>query len=266
VSEQGYPADRIDTSRPHPARMYDYWLGGHDNYEIDRDAAERILATSPGARDAVRANRAFLRRAVRVLVRDYGVRQILDLGTGIPTSPNTHEIAQAIAPETPVVYVDNDPIVGVHASARLTGVGRTAFVLADIRQPEEVLHHPEIKAAVDFGRPVAVLLVAVLQFLTDKEDPWRIVATLRDALPSGSYLVLSHVTHETLVDDPTEVLRIYQSATASLHMRSKTDIGRYFEGFELLEPGLVTVAEWRPDAEVTDHRRFGVYCGVARKP
>ena len=266
MNDEGFPAEKIDTSRPHPARMYDYYLGGRDNYEIDRDAAERAMAHAPRLRDSARANRAFLLRAVRVLVRDHRVRQILDLGTGIPTSPNTHEIAQAIAPETPVVYVDNDPIVSVHAGARLTGVGRTSFVLADVRQPEEVLSHPEIKAAIDFDRPVAVLLVAVLQFLTDEDDPWRVVATLRDALPSGSYLVLSHVTHETLVDDPTEVLRVYQSATAALHMRSKAEISRYFEGFELLEPGLVTVAEWRPDAEVTDHRRFGVYCGVARKP
>ena len=266
MNDEGIPAEQIDTSRPHPARMYDYYLGGRDNYEIDRDAAEQAMANAPRLRDSARANRAFLLRAVRVLVRDHGVRQILDLGTGIPTSPNTHEVAQAIAPGTPVAYVDNDPIVGVHTSARLAGAGRTTFVLADIRQPEEVLAHPEIRAAIDFDRPVAVLLVAVLQFLTDQEDPWRVVATLRDALPSGSFLVLSHVTYETLVDDPSEVVRIYRSATASLHMRSKADISRYFEGFELLDPGLVTVAEWRPDTDVTDHRRFGVYCGVARKP
>jgi hypothetical protein len=266
LSEQGYPADRIDTSRPHPARMYDYWLGGHDNYEIDRDAAERILATSPGVLGAVQANRAFLRRAVRALVRDYGVRQILDLGTGIPTSPNTHEIAQAIAPETRVAYIDNDPIVGVHAQARLTGVGATGFLLADAREPEAILWHPDIRALIDFDQPVALLLVAVLHFVTDKENPWQIVATLRDALPPGSFMALSHGTADDITADLSETARVYNGATASLTLRPRSEVAAFFEGFELIEPGLVTVADWRPDAVEPDPRRFGIYAGVARKP
>jgi S-adenosyl methyltransferase len=266
VTEEDSPAERIDTSRPHPARMYDYYLGGRDNYEIDREAAERVIASSPRTRESARANRAFMLRAVRAVVGEHGIRQIIDVGTGIPTSPNTHEVAQAVAPETRVVYVDNDPIVSVHAAARLTGTGRTSFLLADVRRPEEILAHPELKAAVDFDRPVALILVALLHFINDREGPGRIVATLRDALPSGSFLVLSHCTRETMIDDPADVFRVYESATASLTLRSKAEISAYFDGFSMLEPGLVTPAEWRPDADVHDHRRFGFYCGVARKP
>jgi hypothetical protein len=265
-TEEDYPTERVDTTRPHPARMYDYYLGGRDNYEVDRDAAERVIASSPRTRESARANRAFLLRAVRAVVAEHGVRQIIDIGTGIPTSPNIHEVAHAIAPETRVVYVDNDPIVGVHAAARMTGSGRTSFVSADVRRPEEILAHPEIEAAIDFGRPVALVLVAVLHFVTDEEGPQRIVDVLRDALPPGSFLVLSHCTRDTMVDDPADVFRVYQSATATLNLRSKAEVRAYFDGLHMLEPGLVTVAEWRPDAEVHDHRRFGFYCGVGRKP
>ncbi len=264
--DEGYPVDRIDTSRPHPARMYDYYLGGRDNYDIDQEAAERVIASIPRMRDSARANRAFLVRAVRTVVGDHGIRQIVDIGTGIPTSPNIHEVAQSTAAGTSVVYVDNDPIVAVHATARLMGAGRTSFVLGDLRRPEDILADPGIRAAIDFGRPVAVVLVAVLHFITDQENPGHIVATLRDALPSGSFLILSHGTYETLVDDPTEIYRVYRSATATLNLRSLAEIRSYFGDFELLEPGVVTVAEWRPEPGSTDRRRFGFYCGVARKP
>ncbi|HEV3173727.1 MAG TPA: SAM-dependent methyltransferase [Actinocrinis sp.] len=264
--DEGYPADRIDTSRPHPARMYDYYLGGRDNYDVDQDAAERVIASIPRMRDSARANRAFLVRAVRTVVGDHGIRQIIDIGTGIPTSPNIHEIAQSTAADTSVVYVDNDPIVAVHAAARLMGAGRTLFVLGDLRRPQEILTDPDIAAAIDLGRPVAVVLVAVLHFITDQENPGRIVDTLRDALPSGSFLILSHGTYETLIDDPTEIYRVYRSATATLNLRSLAEIRSYFGDFELLEPGVVTVAEWRPEPGSTDRRRFGFYCGVARKP
>lgn len=263
MSDRGVPADKIDTGRPHPARMYDYWLGGRDNYEIDRDAAERVLATMPRMRDAIHGNRAFLRRAVRAVVEG-GVRQIIDIGTGIPTPPNTHEVAQQIAP-TRVAYVDNDPIVGVHAQARLLGTTDTGFALADLREPEAILEHPVVKSLIDFEQPVALLLVAVLHFITDYEEPARIVRVLREALPSGSWLVLTHGTNDTTVHDTSEAVNVYKSATATLNLRPREQVLGFFEGFDLVEPGLVTIAEWRPesDAEIT---RFGIYGGVGRKP
>ncbi len=264
MSDRGLPASEIDTGRPHPARMYDYWLGGRDNYEVDRDAAERALATSPRIRDAIQGNRAFMRRAVRALVES-GVRQIIDIGTGIPTSPNTHEVAQAIAPETRVAYIDNDPIVGVHAQARLMDADGTGFALADLRDPAAVLENPVVKSLIDFDQPVAVLLIAVLHFVTDLEEPARIVGTLRDALPSGSWLALTHGTSDDAMYDATEAVAVYRNATATLNLRPRQQVLGFFDGFELVEPGLVTISEWRPDpgAQIT---KFGIFAGVGRKP
>ena len=264
--ERGIPADRIDTSRPHPARIYDYVLGGRDNYEVDREAAEELLASTPTIREAMQANRAFMERAVRALVQDYGIRQIIDIGTGIPTSPNTHEIAQAIEPRTRVVYADNDPIVGVHANARLRGTGETGFALADARDPRSVLDHPATKALIDFSQPVGVLLIAVLHFVADQEDPRGIIRTLRDGLPSGSFLALTHGTADFVDDRGKEAVRIYSSSTATLNLRPRREVEALFEGFELVEPGLVMVSEWRPDVEVEEPRRHGVYGAVGRKP
>lgn len=244
--------------------MYDYWLGGRDNYEIDRDAAERVLATMPRMRDAIRANRAFLHRAVRAVVED-GARQIIDIGTGIPTSPNTHEVARTVAPDARVVYVDNDPIVGVHATARLTGTPGTGFVLADLRDPEGILAHPTVTSLIDFDVPVALLLVAVLHFIEDREQPDRIVGLLRDALPSGSWIVVTHGTNDTAGNDTSDTVKVYKNATATLNLRPHDQVLGFFEGFELLDPGLVTIAEWRPEpgADVT---RYGLFGGVGRKP
>ena len=263
MKDRGDPVSRIDTGKPHPARMYDYWLGGRDNYEVDRDAAEQVLSTLPRMRDAVRENRAFMRRAVRAVVAE-GARQIIDIGTGIPTSPNTHEVARAIAPDTRVVYIDNDPIVRVHADARLTRTPGTGFALADLRDPEGILSHPTVKSLIDFGEPVALLLVAVLHFLTDLDRPDLIVARLRDALPSGSWIVLSHGTNDTAGNDTSDAVKVYRNATATLNLRPRDQVLGFFAGFDLVEPGLVTIAEWRPepDAEVT---RFGLYGGVGRK-
>src|SRR6266566_3062642 len=186
--EPGFAASEIDTSRPHPARMYDAYLGGKDNYAADREAVRQVLRAAPELRDTARANRAFLRRAVRFLVGEAGIRQLIDIGTGIPTAGNVHEVAEEIAPGTHVVYIDNDPIVNVHANALLTGSGTTRIVLADLREPEKILRHPKVGELIDFAEPVGLLLVAVLHFLTDDENPMGIVATLRDALPTGSYL------------------------------------------------------------------------------
>jgi SAM-dependent methyltransferase len=270
VTERGLNADQIDTSQPHPARMYDYYLGGRDNYEVDRLAAERIITVLPEIRDAAHQNRAFLRRAVRAVVAEYGIRQIVDIGTGIPTSPNTHEVAQAVAPETSVVYIDNDPIVGVHANARLTGAGRTTFFLGDVRQPSSILARLRHDELVDFGRPVALLLVAVLHFVMDADDPYKIVAELRDALPPGSIMVLSHGTADRVpldyVQPVTELLDVYKTAAASLRLRRVDQVHGFFDGFELLEPGLTRVAEWRPDPDEPEENAIGIYGGMAYKP
>ncbi|MCR8573523.1 SAM-dependent methyltransferase [Streptomyces sp. Isolate_219] len=272
----GFSAEEIDTSRPHPARMYDYYLGGWDNYEVDRVAAERVIEVHPQVRLSARANRAFLRRAVRELVAG-GIRQIIDIGTGIPTSPNTHEVARETAPDTRVVYVDNDPIVATHAGARLTNTERTGFVLGDVRDPKALLDHPTVRELIDFDRPVALLLVAVLHFIRDDEDPAALIATLADALPAGSHLVLTHATGEPYeayeagrTDEQARdgVVNVYKSATATLNLRSKAEFEPLFGPFALLEPGVVRVPLWRPDGRVPGAEELNntiFYGGVGRK-
>ncbi|MFE2431544.1 SAM-dependent methyltransferase [Streptomyces sp. NPDC059373] len=265
--ENGLPADRIDTSKPHPARMYDYFLGGRDNYEVDRAAADRVIELIPEIRPSARANRGFLQRATR-FVADQGIRQIIDIGTGIPTSPNTHEIAQAVSPDVRVAYIDNDPIVAAHAGARLVGTGNTGFFLGDVREPETILRHPTISELIDFDQPVALLLVALLHFVTDKEEPARLVRTLAEALPQGSYLVLSHTTADFHEGGFPDVIKVYDSATATMNVRTHADILPFFDGFDLLEPGLVQVPLWRPDGPLPDPgelRRIGFYGGVGYK-
>ncbi|MFI1094244.1 SAM-dependent methyltransferase [Streptomyces sp. NPDC020917] len=267
MTDRGFPSEQIDTSRPHPARMYDYYLGGRDNYEVDREAAQRVIDFLPDIIPAARANRDFLERAVRYLV-DGGVRQIIDIGTGIPTSPNTHEIAHSISPDVRVAYVDNDPIVATHAGARLTGSGgNTGFFLADVRKPESILDHPTLGDLIDFGQPVVLMLVAVLHFIKDDEDPAGIVAALRDALPAGSHLVLSHATADFHAASLPEVFKVYNKATATLNTRPYDEVRALFDGFELLDPGLVQVPMWRPAStpDPEEVKRIGFYGAVARK-
>ncbi|MEW2342775.1 SAM-dependent methyltransferase [Streptomyces griseoaurantiacus] len=261
----GAPSYTIDTSKPHPARMYDYFLGGKDNYEVDQEAAEQFMKAAPEVRDGVRANRYFMHRAVRHVVAEGGVRQILDIGTGLPTEPNVHQIARAVAPETRVAYVDNDPIVSAHSRA-LMDQEDTSVVLADLRDPRGVLDHPEVRRVIDFDRPVAVLLVAIVHFLSEAQDPDGIVATLRDALPTGSYLVLSHATGDLHEDHREDAAAIYRRATASMNLRPHSRILDFFGDFTLVEPGLVTVPDWRPDKPAKDGAPpIGIYGGVARK-
>ncbi|WP_328922697.1 SAM-dependent methyltransferase [Streptomyces griseoaurantiacus] len=261
----GAPSYTIDTSKPHPARMYDYFLGGKDNYEVDQEAAEQFMKAAPEVRDGVRANRYFMHRAVRHVVAEGGVRQILDIGTGLPTEPNVHQIARAVAPETRVAYVDNDPIVSAHSRA-LMDQDDTSVVLADLRDPRGVLGHPEVRRVIDFDRPVAVLLVAIVHFLSEAQDPDGIVATLRDALPTGSYLVLSHATGDLHEDHREDAAAIYRRATASMNLRPHSRILDFFGDFTLVEPGLVTVPDWRPDKPAKDGAPpIGIYGGVARK-
>lgn len=256
----------IDTSKPHPARMYDYFLGGKDHYEVDQEAAERFIRAAPEVRSAVRANRRFMHRAVRYVVAEGGVRQILDIGTGLPTEPNVHRTARAVAPGTRVAYVDNDPIVSAHARTLLDDDDRTSVVLADLRDPRAVLDHPDVRRVVDFDRPVALLLVAVLHFVTDEEDPGAIVATLLDALPAGSHLVLSHATVDLHDDAREDAVNVYRNATATMNPRTHARVLDFFGDLALVEPGLVPVPQWRPEEPLRqDAPPIGIYGGVARK-
>jgi hypothetical protein len=233
----------IDTSVAHPARRYDYWLGGKDNFAADRESGDAVLKIFPGARLWARTNRDFLRRAVTFLSREAGIRQFLDIGTGIPTANNTHEVAQAVAPETRVVYVDNDPIVLVHARALLTSTpeGETAYVDADFRDPERILAHPETRRILDFSQPIALMLLAVLHFFPDSDGPYEIVGRLVDELAPGSYLTMSHGTGDFMSDDQ-------QGSMNGLgHVRSRNEVARFFEKTELVEPGVVSIESWRPE-------------------
>ncbi len=259
----------LNTNVPHPARVYDYLLGGKDNFPADRASAERGLAAAPEMRDTVRANRAFLVRAVRFLA-EAGIRQFLDIGTGIPTSPNVHEVAQAVASDSRVIYVDNDPIVLQHARALMAGPGRgaTAVVQADLRNPKAILSDPDLAKLIDFDQPVAVLLVAVLHLMADDDDPAGIVAHLLAPACSGSYLALSHLGR-----DFNEERQMAVSASAgrdkiTLIPRWHDEILGWFDGLDLVEPGLVQVATWRPDGDVSaeERERVWTYAGVARKP
>ncbi|MEU8922963.1 SAM-dependent methyltransferase [Kitasatospora sp. NPDC048545] len=253
---------------PHPARMYDYYLGGKDNFPADRAAAEKALAANPEFRSTARANRGFLTRAVRC-VADLGTDQFLDIGTGIPTAGNTHEIAQAADPDARVVYVDNDPIVLSHARALMAGAGhgRTTVIQADLRQPEPLLDTVRAADLLDFSRPVGLVLAAVLHFLRDEDEPYRAVATLLDALPSGSHLVLSHGTADFIPAAVRDrVTGVYDKATAPLVGRSRAEVHAFFDGLDLLDPGVVTVPLWRPDTPPTaGAERVSMYGAVARK-
>ncbi|GHH66375.1 hypothetical protein GCM10018781_20220 [Kitasatospora indigofera] len=258
----------VDTSKPHSARIYDYWLGGKTNFAPDRAMGEAIGQAIPGIRTMAKENRAFQGRAVRHLVREQGIRQFLDLGTGIPTSPNTHDIAQAIAPETRVVYVDNDPIVLAHARALMVGdpSGRTSYIHADLGRSEELLADPALTSTLDLEQPVGLLLIAVLMLIADEDDPWGKVAALRDALPSGSCIALTHPTQDF---DPEAVRRVEESARQggmTLVPRTREQVARFFDGWELLEPGVSPVMSWLPDGELTADPETAYYwSGVARK-
>jgi trans-aconitate methyltransferase len=256
----------IDTSVAHPARVYDYWLGGKDNFAADREAGELALQAYPDLAQAVRSNRAFLARAVRYLTGEAGIRQFLDVGTGIPSSSNTHEVAQQEAPESRIVYVDNDPIVLTHARALLTSTsqGACAYIQADLRDTGAIL--AEAASTLDFGQPMALMLLAVLQFIPDAEDPCTLVARLVDALPPGSFLVISHPTDDFNPNRGESIQRYNERSADQATLRGEAETARFFAGLELVEPGLVPVAQWRPDGDLTASRPSSMWCGVARKP
>ncbi|MFI5068082.1 MAG: SAM-dependent methyltransferase, partial [Streptosporangiales bacterium] len=238
----------VDTKRANIARVYDYWLGGSHNFLADQDLARAICAVEPNARAGARANRAFIGRAVRHLSAA-GIRQFLDIGSGIPTEGNVHEVAQQAAPGSRVVYVDVDPVAIAHSKAILAGNENADVIDADLREPEKILADPATRRLIDFSEPVGLLLAMVLHFITDAEDPWAIVATLRDALAPGSYLVLGHATHESSPTVAQAAETVYNRSVATgIHMRSHAEILRFFDGFELLDPGLVYIPQWRPDS------------------
>jgi S-adenosyl methyltransferase len=260
-------APEFDTSVAHQARMYDYLLGGKDNYAADRAATEAALEVYPDWAFTARANRAFLGRAVRYLTADAGMRQFLDIGTGIPTAGNTHQVAQKIAPETRVVYVDYDPVVLAHARTLLTGsrAGATEYIDSDLRKVGAILK--QASRLLDFTSPVAVTLVAILHAIPDADDPHAIVARLMDAVPSGSYLALSHLGREFL---PPETLRQMEDLSRGniqqqFAYRSRDQVDGFFTGLDLVEPGLVPLEEWRPDPGTTDTGKSTLWCAVGRK-
>jgi hypothetical protein len=261
----------LNTNVPHPARVYDYFLGGKDHFTADQEAGEAALAVAPGLRDNALANRAFMVRAVRYLAEQAGIRQFIDVGTGLPTHPNVHEVAQAVDPTARVVYVDNDPIVLAHARALLTSSpeGATAYIDADLHDPTAILADPDLQRVIDFGQPVAILLVAILHHLADADDPAGIVARLLAPTSPGSYLVLSQMARDINPDGALAVSASAERDGVTLMPRWRAEILRFFDGLELVEPGLVQVVQWRPEVgEVTDRERkyVWVYGGVARKP
>ena len=252
LSGSGVGAAGIDTSVPNVARIYDYILGGKDNFAADRQAAQQLLATIPDIAGVVRDNRSFIGRVVRFLAGEAGIRQFLDLGAGLPTQDCVHEMAQAIAPDARVVYVDNDPVVCSHGQALLAPRDKVSFVLGDLRRPAGILRHPEVLARLDFSRPVGVLCACALHFVPDEEEPHQIIAEYRDHLAPGSYLAITHgITAATPEDDPDGIVQsvtnIYQNASAQMHVRPVKEIERFFDGLEIIEPGVVWMADWRPD-------------------
>ncbi|WP_440103504.1 SAM-dependent methyltransferase [Streptosporangium sp. H16] len=268
------PGARIDPTIPHPARIYDYLLGGKDHFAADREAAEQLAALSPGTREGVRAHRAFLGRAVRHLAEDAEITQFLDIGTGIPTQGNTHEIAQQINPAARVAYVDNDPIVLVHGRALLASSeeGMTTVIEADLRDPDRILSHPEVTKVIDFTRPVALIMAGVLHFITDEEKPYELVERYKSAVPSGSRLLLSHITLDFAPQVPKErFTKPYDKGSAPMVPRSHAQVTKFFQGWTMVPPGLVEVVTWRPNEDEYQESIPGgghawAYGGVAVKP
>ncbi|MFI9461332.1 SAM-dependent methyltransferase [Streptomyces xiamenensis] len=264
--ETGGPVD-LRTDQPHAARMYDYLLGGKDHYTVDGEAAEKALTAFPLLRTAARENRKFLGRAVQYLVRETGIRQFIDLGSGLPTAENVHQVAQRHDPTSHVVYVDNDPIVLVYGSAMLAQDQRTAVIQGDARDPRAVLDHPRTRELIDFSEPVGVLAVAVLHFVGDEEKPESIVRTLRDAVPSGSHFILSHATADIAPEAAMGVQRAYRAQGVPLTLRDKARFTEFFEGLEIIEPGVQVVSDWRPEVpeeERPDHADVSWYGGVGK--
>jgi SAM-dependent methyltransferase len=266
VRELDYEPPEIDTTRAHVARMYDYYLDGKDNYPADRAAVEAVEKAMPGVRQLARENRAFLRRAVRFMTAS-GIRQFIDIGAGLPTAGNTHEVAQREIPEARVAYVDNDPIVLAHGRALLAKNDNTIVVTADMRRPAEVTGSSAVRSLIDFSQPVGVLLIAMTHFLTAEErEP--VMTALRESLVPGSFLAVTHVTRD---GHPAEAVagveEAYRATPTPIYFRTRAEVSRFFDGYALIEPGLVTVDAWRPDpADPAPDATHWLYGGLARRP
>ncbi|GGX30363.1 SAM-dependent methyltransferase [Streptomyces chryseus] len=259
----------IDLTVPSVSRIYDFYLGGSHNFEVDREAARKAMEFMPGLPKIMQANRAFMRRAVRFAV-DEGITQFLDIGSGIPTFGNVHEVAQAADPEARVAYVDHDPVAVAHSRAVLAGNDRAGIAAADLRKPQDILGDPVVNELIDLERPVALLLVAVLHFVEDSDDPRAAVAALRDALAPGSLVILTHASYAGIPLPEQRIggtVGVYQTIKNPLVMRSHEEVARFFEGYEMVEPGLVPMAEWRPETPLAqeDPYAFSGFAGVGRK-
>ena len=265
-ADPGWVPPDIDTSVAHPARVYDYWLGGKDNFAADRALGDAIMAAVPTIQVMARANRAFLGRAVRYLAAEAGIRQFLDIGTGIPSKDNVHEVAQAVAPESRIVYVDNDPIVLAHARALLTSApqGATTYIEADLRDVDKILR--DATATLNFDQPIAITLLMILMLV---ENPYDIVARLMDAVPSGSHLVISHPANDV---DMGQISEAYERLNERMGdtqgtLRTHAEVAAFFDGLEMVPPGLVQLHRWRPDSPDADlSYEVPAYCGIGRKP
>jgi len=259
----------VDKVVPNAARMYDYWLDGSHNFTTDREMAKKVQQAMPDIRDAIRLNRSFLRRAVLFMI-DSGIRQFLDIGSGIPTVGNVHEIAQRADPECRIVYVDKEPVAVAHSELILKGNDRAAIIQANVRDVEDILDHPQTKRLLDLDQPIGLLMVALLHFVPDSWDPMNIVARYRDGLVPGSYLALSHGTADADPVGSAEVIQLYMSTPEPLYARTHEETMRLFAGFELVEPGLVGCGQWRPagPGDISHNADMNTlfYGGVGRKP
>ncbi|GAB3980492.1 SAM-dependent methyltransferase [Actinoallomurus acanthiterrae] len=258
------PAAKIDTSRPHSARIWNYWLGGKDNYPVDRQVGDEIELLHPGIITYALADRAFLGRAVRYLAEEAGTRQFLDIGTGLPTVDNTHEVAQRVAPEARIVYADNDPLVLVHAQALLTSSpeGSTDYIDADLHDPDAIV--TAAAKTLDFDRPIAIMLLGIVNFIADLDEAYAIVRRLMDSVPAGSHLAISHTTYGPAMDAAVEYWNRF--GTPKLTQRTPEQIAGFFDGMDLLEPGVVSCSRWRPEAEPWgEPEEVNLFCGLARK-
>jgi hypothetical protein len=266
MDRAGWVTDDVDITVPNAARVYDFALGGFHNFEVDRVFFEQAVQAWPAIRTIAHANRAYLRRVVQWLT-DAGIRQFLDVGSGIPTLGNVHEVAQRGAPDARVAYVDIDPVAVSHGQAILADNANACAIRADLRDPQAILGHPEVAGLFDFTRPVAILMIAVLHFVPDDAGPADIIARYRDAVAGGSYLALSHgISDDNPTDGQEQVRNLYKRTPIQIFTRTPAEITAMLAGFELVEPGIVPVDEWHPDADSDDHRQHSVVAAVARKP
>jgi hypothetical protein len=267
LERPSWAPESIDLERPSAARIYDYLLGGSHNFAADRAVGDQVRAAMPDTPVQAQANRAFLRRAVRYLT-GAGIRQFLDIGSGIPTQGNVHQVAQQSAPDARVAYVDIDPVAVAHSRAILADDPRAAVMMADLRQVDRILEHPDLRAVLDLDRPVAVLLVAILHVIDDADDPFGIVSVLRDRLAPGSYVAIAHGTQDSRPEVAERLRQLSKRTTTPMTLRTRAEVAGFFDGWELVEPGLVWAPQWRPDSpdEVGEHPEWSSnLVGVARK-